>query len=88
MAKSSGLAGIGSLRPEWHRTPWWAFWRPAWRRDKPTYWNTTHSWEYQTHKKRARAILEERFDDSSPTTQQAPHNLTATAIAHRLSSKI
>lgn len=83
-AKPSGLGSsvangnrAYNTRPEWqwHRTPWWAVWRPAWRRLNPNTWSTTHSWEYQTTKQRARDFLKENFSDSSPT--QAPASGTA-----------
>jgi hypothetical protein len=86
MAKHSGLSGVGSSprnwRPEWHRTPWWAFWRPAWRREKPgIFFGTTPEWEYQTHKQRAREFLKENFSDEEQLTRnvwaaKTPHYTT------------
>ena len=35
---------------EWERTPWWAFWRPAWRRWRLWYAYlgvSDESWEYR-----------------------------------------
>ena len=39
----------GAYRGEWEPTPWWAFWRPAWRR--PLFFYDfglmDHDWEYR-----------------------------------------
>src|ERR1700676_2381833 len=100
--KHSGLAGQGApqggdwsygYRQKWHPTPRWAFWRPAWRRLDPGTWNTTHSWEYQTHKQRARDVLEKSYDPAwaySRGGQDAQGatgpNLSATQIKQRFNS--
>lgn len=50
-----------SRRPDWQRTPHWIFWRPAWR-VQTAYINGRITWKYQTHKQRARAVLEQQFN--------------------------
>jgi hypothetical protein len=87
--KRSGLSGAGQgirgtppwawRQHQWHRKPWWIFWRPAWRQRNPATWNTTHSWEYQTNKQRARAFLKENFSDGSPNAEQA-HNYNSVGL--------
>lgn len=39
----------GRPRGDWERTPFWVFWRPAWRRPVYAHWNIgggLEEWEY------------------------------------------
>lgn len=73
MRASGGLgsAGVGqpetNSAPRWERTPWWKFWRPAWRLwvGAPNYSAGGARWEYQTHRQRARDALSKAYGGHS-----------------------
>lgn len=57
----------------WHHTPWWAIWRPTWRRQTgPHNWSVSGAWEYeyQTNGERAREVLQRSFDDDRPMQER------------------
>lgn len=71
---SSPLAGSWNnaqqqARPDWQRTPHWMFWRPAWR-IQMAYINGRITWKYQTHRQRARAVLEQQFNSGGHSEGQ------------------
>lgn len=56
--------------PVWERTPWWAIWRPKWRKSRfyAPYESDRGPYDYASDRELARIHLEERYGEKDQGT--------------------